>query len=462
MKAYIFVGPTISADEARAVLDAVYLPPVAQGDVFLVARTRPRAIGIVDGFFDHVPAVWHKEILWALSQGIDVFGSSSMGALRAAELSEFGMAGVGRIFEWYRDGVIEDDDEVAVIHGPAEIGYAPASEPMVNMRSTFARAARHGIVSTATVTTLVAVAKDLYYADRNYPEVLAKGGNAGVNPRELADLEQWLASGRVDQKKLDAVELLTTVRERLATPQSSSRVTCYFERTVFWQRLERSTGPSACDGTALSLRVSLSALLDELRLEPAAYARARDAVILRELVLAEADREGLEPSDEGIARAHNDFRQQHQVEDEADLERWLRDNRLTRAELDNLLREEARLRLERARLMARALRRLPDYLRVTGKLAPLFERVLRKQMTLARRGDHLPSYEELGMSLEQIVEWYLQSVDPPSPGESVAERAASLREVCDDLPALVRAALRQLCFEQLTMESDVSASVTEQ
>jgi hypothetical protein len=461
MKAYIFVGPTIPIDEAREVLDAVYLPPVAQGDVYLAARTRPRAIGIVDGFFDHVPAVWHKEILWALSQGIEVFGSSSMGALRAAELSEFGMVGVGHIFEWYRDGVIEDDDEVAVIHGPAEIGYAPASEPMVNMRSTFALAARQGIVSAATATTLVAVAKGLYYAERNYPDVLAKAGHAGVLPRELADLEQWLPSGRVDQKKLDAVELLTRIREQLATPQSSSKVTCHFERTVFWQRLERSTGPSALDGTALSVPVTLSALLDELRLEPASYARSRDAVILRELVLAEADREGLELSDESIARAQRDFREQHQVEDDADLERWLRDNRLTRAELDDLLREEARVHLERARLITRAMRRLPDYLRLTGKLAPLFERALRKQMMLARRGNQMPSSEELGLSLEQIVERYLGSVDPPRPGESVAERAASLREVCDDLPALVRAALRQLYFEQLTMESDAAASVTE-
>ena len=45
-----------------------------------------------------------------------------MGALRAAELHAFGMRGVGRIFEAFRDGELEDDDEVAVVHGPAEPG----------------------------------------------------------------------------------------------------------------------------------------------------------------------------------------------------------------------------------------------------------------------------------------------------------------------------------------------------
>src|SRR5512132_542369 len=113
-RAYIFTGPTLAPAEARAVLGATYLPPAAQGDVLRAALRRPHAIGIIDGYFERVPAVWHKEILWAMAQGIHVFGSSSMGALRAAELHAFGMIGIGAIFEAYRDGELEDDDEVAV------------------------------------------------------------------------------------------------------------------------------------------------------------------------------------------------------------------------------------------------------------------------------------------------------------------------------------------------------------
>ena len=116
------------------------MPPVAQGDVYRAALSRPRAIGIIDGYFSGAPSVWHKEILWAMSEGVPVFGAASMGALRAAELHEFGMRGIGRIFEAFRDGVLEDDDEVAVVHGPAEIGYLPASEAMVNIRATLALA----------------------------------------------------------------------------------------------------------------------------------------------------------------------------------------------------------------------------------------------------------------------------------------------------------------------------------
>jgi hypothetical protein len=73
---YVFLGPTLAEKDARAELDAVYLPPAAAGDVYRLWERRPRAIGIVDGYFDHVPAVWHKEILWMMEHGVHVFGAA--------------------------------------------------------------------------------------------------------------------------------------------------------------------------------------------------------------------------------------------------------------------------------------------------------------------------------------------------------------------------------------------------
>ena len=159
MTAIIFVGPTLRPEEIAGAGDFVSLPPVAQGDVYRAALSRPRAIGIIDGFFSGAPAVWHKEILWAMSEGVPVFGAASMGALRAAELHEFGMRGIGRIFEAFRDGVLEDDDEVAVVHGPAEIGYLPASEAMVNIRATLALAEAKGVIGAESRRALEAFAK---------------------------------------------------------------------------------------------------------------------------------------------------------------------------------------------------------------------------------------------------------------------------------------------------------------
>ena len=118
-----------------------------QGSFIGRRSMRPAVIGVIDGYFEVTPTVWHKEILWAMAQGIHVFGAASIGALRAAELDAFGMKGIGRIYEDFRDGVLEDDDEVAVLHGPAELGYPPLTEAMVNIRATLAAAAREGIIS---------------------------------------------------------------------------------------------------------------------------------------------------------------------------------------------------------------------------------------------------------------------------------------------------------------------------
>ena len=139
----VFLGPTLASRDARLVLEADYRPPAAQGDVFRAVDHGAVAIGIIDGYFQRIASVWHKEILWAMKQGVHMFGSASMGALRAAELHGFGMRGVGQIFADYRDGVLVDDDEVAVLHGPAEADYVAVSEAMVNIRATLAAAQKN-------------------------------------------------------------------------------------------------------------------------------------------------------------------------------------------------------------------------------------------------------------------------------------------------------------------------------
>ena len=144
MTTLVYIGPTLPADEVAARLPgARVLPPVAVGDVLRAARDRRvRRIAIVDGYFERMAAVWHKEILVALARGIAVWGAASMGALRAAELAPYGMIGVGAIYRAYRRGELVADDEVAVAHLPAERGYRAISDALVDIRFALARAPR--------------------------------------------------------------------------------------------------------------------------------------------------------------------------------------------------------------------------------------------------------------------------------------------------------------------------------
>ena len=238
VKAVVFLGPTMAVEDAAALLPAEYLPPVSRGDVYAVARAHPWAIGIVDGYFHRVPAVLHKEILWAIAQGIQVYGAASMGALRAAELERFGMLGVGSVFEEFRDGILTDDDEVAVAHGPAEAGYLVGSEAMVNIRATLVAAARAGIITAALGDRLTGISKDSFYPRRTWERLLEDAEAAGVAPGELRLLAAWLPRGRVDQKRLDAVAMLRRIAADRDADRRPAEVGFRFNSTTMFEELQ--------------------------------------------------------------------------------------------------------------------------------------------------------------------------------------------------------------------------------
>lgn len=208
----VFLGPTLRRAEAAEILDAVYLPPAEQGSVVRAVRTySPRAIVLIDGSFATAPAVRHKEILWALAKGIPVFGAASMGALRAAELAAVGMQGHGFIYRWYALTPMADDDEVAVAMCPPELGTAPLSEALINIRLTLRRAMRTGIVTAPERRALEAQARNMHFVDRSYARLLADARSTRIEESggALDRLTDWLPSGALDRKREDALGLLT-------------------------------------------------------------------------------------------------------------------------------------------------------------------------------------------------------------------------------------------------------------
>jgi hypothetical protein len=204
MTTHVFVGPTLPAAEIR---DAVVHPPVSVGDVLTLIRRRGiTRIAIIDGYFERMAAVWHKELLHALEQGIAVYGAASMGALRAAELAPFGMIGVGKIFDAFRRGALVADDEVCVAHLPAEYGYRATSDALVNLRDGLARAP---MLSAKTRATLVELARARFYRDRSWHALVADGRAAGLPARQLDALAAW---PKPDRKAADARLLLRALR----------------------------------------------------------------------------------------------------------------------------------------------------------------------------------------------------------------------------------------------------------
>lgn len=205
----VFLGPTMSTAEARRHLDALYRPPAAQGDVVrAVLEHAPSAIVIIDGAFAQQPAVRHKEILWAMAGGVRVYGASSMGAIRAAELHDYGMIGHGFVFRWYRRTVLADDDDVAVPMAPPEVGSYALGDALIDVRLTLKRAQREGVIGGAVRTHLEQRARSLHYLERTYPNILSSIRGDRKSEGLVDKFNTWLTNGIVQQKRSDAIGLL--------------------------------------------------------------------------------------------------------------------------------------------------------------------------------------------------------------------------------------------------------------
>src|SRR5712691_6587722 len=206
---FVFVGPSLPRAQVEALLPgASILPPVRHGDLLRAgARAGDRAL-IIDGLFLQSAPVRHKEILALLAAGVSVIGSSSMGALRAAELHHYGMRGVGEVFELYRAGVIDGDDEVAVIHTTGDGGYRALSEPLVSMRVAIGEAARDGAITAETEAALLRIAKGLPFRLRSQ-RMLVQCAREEL-PVEVVDrFDAWYRNCARDLKAADAVAMLT-------------------------------------------------------------------------------------------------------------------------------------------------------------------------------------------------------------------------------------------------------------
>ncbi len=396
MKPVIFVGPTIAAQDIRTVLDAEVLPPVAQGDVYRAARRRPPAIGIVDGYFEGVPSVWHKEILWAMEQGIPVFGSASMGALRAAELHDFGMIGVGAIFEAYLQGEIADDDEVAVLHGPAELEFMALSEPMVSVRATAKRAISAQVLTPDAAALLTETAKSLHYKTRTWDEISARL----LHEPGLAAFFAWLPGGKADAKGDDARSMLDRMATFLESDARSDGIQAHrVERTLVWQGLVRRIEAEGETGTAAP-----GAVLDELRLDPERYEATRDRAMLRSLALEDAARRGAQADRDTLRAVMDSHRRRNTLSRRDALLTWLDANDLDGQSYETLLTEAALIEDTRAARLSGLDAHILSELRWTGAYAKLKDRAEAKARTIAEESGPQASPDRL-----RLLVWFFET-----------------------------------------------------
>jgi hypothetical protein len=172
-------------------------------------QDRADIIGLIDGVFHQESAVAHREILAAIKKGVKVVGSSSMGALRAAEMDTLGMAGIGEVYRMYKSGELVSDDEVALVFDPeTELSL---SEPLVNIRFTLREAERQQIITPQDHATLLTAAQSVFYPQRTYGRIVSAAG-AIIDQETRERFLIWVKLHAIDQKRNDAVAALEYIR----------------------------------------------------------------------------------------------------------------------------------------------------------------------------------------------------------------------------------------------------------
>lgn len=432
---HVFVGPTLGIADARAVLpDATYHAPVQMGDVHAALADHPRILCILDGMFERVPAVWHKEILFALSRGVRVVGAASMGALRAAELHDHGMEGVGAVFEAFRAGVLTADDEVALIHAPAEHGYRPLSEALVNLRDGLSLAVERGVVTVAERDALVAEARRTFYPDRSWSRVFEHARALGMAADRIAALRTLVDRERPDVKRRDAIAALHHIA---ATLDQAPPAAPEFEPTEFWHQLVATTARRAGAGDA----PRADRILAHARVVLGDGSELRRSALLALLASLEADRSGLGVGSDELAAAAERLRRRLGLTSAERTRRFLSDQGLSERDLA----EACRLEVIYDHLIRRSGRALEAAtvaeLQRSGRYAALAGSAERVQQILAARGFSDPSLADAGLDEAALLAWYAARFRPIRGGLDAHARELGFR----DTPAFLREVLRQYC-----------------
>jgi hypothetical protein len=385
--------------EAHSILPtAVFHPPAGQGDLLAaVDLDGAEILGLVDGTFHQNLSVWHSEICYLLSRGIVIFGASSMGALRAVETDLFGMIGIGHIYEWYRDGVVTADDEVALLHGDEVSGFRQMSLPLVNVRASIDQASAAGLMAHSTAKLVIEIARSLYYPDRQLPLILERCRDEGFTFDQLTTVERVLTADYVDQKLTDARGMLCAMRRVIDGIEPLPVVSPFeFTRSAVFESLYNMDRKITFDPGA---EVTLEDVSEYVALQSLEYDAVRRHALNREVVAFFGVLLGIDVSEEEILSEQKSFFETHGIESPRSFQQWLQSNALCESDLRDYLRQEAlchRLRrwIQDVQNFDRGSKAVLDELRMRGAF-PSWARKAKEDIQISSTYSARPEYVQI-------------------------------------------------------------------
>jgi len=399
MTVVAFIGPSLSRVDALARFPGLVVePPAARGDLYRAARWASTVV-LVDGLFESVRSVWHKEILWALTHDVRVLGASSMGALRVAECAAFGMEPVGVIAHDYLHGRRIDDGDVALAHAGEADGWMPLSEALVNVDATLAAAAAACVIDDATAAALAAIARQQFFAQRSWPAILTAARDDGsASSTALDAVASWLPRGRVDQKRVDALEALDSARVdgpgRRERTWNLARTTLWVEAESEFRAMERHQG----DGT--------DHIVEELRVDPVEHRDVVAEARLRSVAAALGEAVGVAIDEAQLEAALSDLIARLGLDRHEEIARWPVEEALDERSFRELLRREALRAWALKRVSADEPTAVVEVLQASRRTHALRRRAADKHATLTELGLDDAEVSRRGGTDDEVTAWW--------------------------------------------------------
>ena len=211
MKIKVYAQLSIDEKQIRRYLrKAIVCGPIKRGDIYNDINHRFNSIAIIDGRFDQTLAVSPSEIQDGIRSGLRIYGSSSMGALRAAELNSFGMIGVGKIFDYIKNSLLFRDDFVGQVF--SENNKYLKSYSYIDFFFSAKKLVKEKKIDSESARLLCRIYSNLYYTERNRLGLLQKI-QTYKDCTKLTKSAEIVFKCNYSQKKTDALELLKKIQK---------------------------------------------------------------------------------------------------------------------------------------------------------------------------------------------------------------------------------------------------------
>lgn len=203
----VFAGISISHARVRNLLQADIRPPIRRGDLDQLCGVTTTVI-IIDGELDQNAVLLADEIERAITRGLDLRGTSSLGALRAAELRHRRMTGSGWVYRAFCTGWLTGTEEIAVLYNRQS--FCPLTMPLVTVRFWLKKFVRTRVITVSEAEVVMTAVKALRLTERTTQAVLMRLAESPI-PEKMRDQMKEITGPYYDIKARDARHLLRTL-----------------------------------------------------------------------------------------------------------------------------------------------------------------------------------------------------------------------------------------------------------